>query len=305
MEKPETSGPDRDPASFRSGYVALVGEPNVGKSTLLNALVGQKLSIVSRKPQTTRHRVLGILTGPDHQCIFLDTPGLIEPRYRLHEAMMAAVQRSFEESDLIVFLVDPRKPDSAARTLERRPMTRPALLALNKMDLLRPEEALPVVERLTALHPFEAVIPISALKGFQIELLRREIVNRLPPGPPYYPPDLVTEQPERFFVAEIIREKIFERYRQEIPYSTQVNIVAFQEQPNRKDLIDAEIVVERATQKAILIGKGGTALKQLGTAARADIEALLERPVFLRLHVKVREDWRNSPTYLRSYGYEG
>lgn len=303
MEIPDTPGTEADPASFRSGYVALVGEPNVGKSTLLNALVGQKLSIVSNKPQTTRHQVLGILNGPDHQCIFLDTPGLIEPRYRLHEAMMAAVNRALDESDLIIFLVDPRNGKSAERTLEKRTLNRPAILVLNKMDLIRPEEALPVVDRLAQMHVFEAVVPISALKGFQVELLRHEIVSRLPPGPPYYPADLVTEQPERFFVAEIIREKIFERYRQEIPYSTQVNIVAFQEQANRKDLIDAEIVVERNTQKAILIGKGGAALKQLGTAARADIEALLERPVFLRLHVKVRDDWRDSPTYLRSYGY--
>ncbi len=305
MEIIERPGADTDPESFRSGYAVLVGEPNVGKSTLLNALVGQKLSIVSNKPQTTRHRVLGILNGPDHQCIFLDTPGLIEPRYRLHEAMMTAVGRALDEADLIVFIVDPRRGKAAERALENHRLARPAILVLNKMDLIRPEEALPLADRLTQLHAFETVVPISALKGFQVELLRHEIVTRLPFGPPYYPPDQVTEQPERFFVAEIIREKIFERYRQEIPYSTQVNIVAFQEQPDRKDLIDAEIVVERNTQKAILIGKGGAALKELGTRARADIETLLERPVFLRLHVKVRDDWRDNPTYLRSYGYDG
>lgn len=292
------------PEEFRSGYVAIIGQPNVGKSTLLNALVGRKLSIVTPKPQTTRHRVLGILSGPQFQCIFLDTPGIIQPHYRLHEAMMHAVESALGDADLLLFMVDARRKDVSEEVLSRVVTDRPALLVLNKIDLIKKEDALPLADKLSKLHAFESVIPISALNGYQVDVLKEEIIARLPPGPPYYPPEIVSEHPERFFVSEIIREKIFEQYRQEIPYSTQVNIVVFEERDDRKDFIDAEIVVERETQKGILIGKGGSALKRLGTTARRDIEAFLERSVYLQLHIKVRADWRDRPGFLRSYGYE-
>ena len=293
---------DAIPEGHRSGYVALVGKPNVGKSTLLNALLGQKLSIVTRKPQTTRHRVLGILSGDAYQIIFLDTPGLIEPRYKLQEAMMHAVSGAIAEADLLLFLADATRDRPDTFSLERIG-ERPALLLLNKIDLIPQEQALPLVEAYTALRAFEEIIPISALKGFNLDAVLRETVARLPLGPPFYPRDVISEQPERFFIAEIIREKIFETFRQEVPYAVQVNVVDYEEREGEKDLIHAEIVVERDSQKGILIGKGGQALKKIGTRARKDIEAFLEKPVFLRLHVKVRQDWRNRDTFLRSFGY--
>lgn len=290
------------PEGHRSGYVALIGKPNVGKSTLMNALIGRKLSIVTRKPQTTRHRVLGILSTEEMQIIFLDTPGIIKPRYRLHESMMHNVVDAVADADILLFMADAKQsdPDEFSLDVIRE---RNALLIINKMDLIRQEDALPLVDAYTSLRGFDAVVPISAQTGHNLDVLLTEIRNRLPIGPPFYPKDVVSEHPERFFVAEIIREKVFDLYREEIPYSAQVNVVNFEERKGEKDLISAEIVVERDTQKGIIIGKGGSALKKVGIAARADIEAFLERPVYLDLHVKVREDWRNKPTYLRSYGF--
>ncbi len=299
---PSALNPDAFPEDHRSGYVALVGRPNVGKSTLMNALLGRKLSIVTPKAQTTRHRILGILSGDDHQIIFLDTPGIIAPRYKLQEAMMHHVADALADADVVVFLADATQPRLDALSLAQLG-NRPALLAINKMDRIRQEDALPLVEAYLRERAFEAVVPISALKGHNLDALLVEIKKRLPPGPPFYPKDVLSEHPERFFVAEIIREKVFERYRQEIPYSTTVNIAGYEEREDGKDLIEAEIVVERETQKGILIGKGGRALKQVGTAARQDIEAFLGRPVFLKLFVKVRDDWRNREALLRSYGY--
>jgi GTP-binding protein Era len=290
------------PPDHRSGYVALIGKPNVGKSTLLNALMGRKLSIVTRKPQTTRHRILGILSGDGYQAILLDTPGIIQPRYKLQEAMMHSVRHAIDDADLLLFMADATLDRPDTFSLEQIG-EQPALLIINKMDKIPKEQALPLVQAYTELRHFEEVIPISALKGDNVDVVLRELLARLPLGPPFYPPDMISEHPERFFVSEIIREKIFEQFRQEVPYSTQVNIVAFEEREGRKDFIDAEIVVERDTQKGILIGKGGAALKRFGAAARQDIEAFLDRPVYLQLHVKVRGDWRNKDTYLRSYGY--
>ncbi|MGI9175853.1 MAG: GTPase Era [Rhodothermales bacterium] len=301
MEEP-LFDPDALPEGHRSGYVALIGKPNVGKSTLMNALLGQKLSIVTKKPQTTRHRVLGILSGDDYQAIFLDTPGIIQPRYKLQESMMHAVAGAIDDADVLLFLADATRDRPDTFSLERIG-NRPALLLLNKIDLIPQEEALPLVETYTALRAFEEIIPISALKGFNLDVLLRETITRLPLGPPFYPRDIISEQPERFFIAEIIREKIFEMFRQEIPYSVQVNIVNYEERPAEKDLIHAEIVVERDSQKGILIGKGGQALKKIGTRARKDIEAFVNGSVYLDLHVKVRQDWRNRDTFLRSYGY--
>jgi len=291
------------PADHRSGYVTLVGKPNAGKSTLLNALLGRKLSIVTPKAQTTRHRILGIYSDAALQIIFLDTPGIIEPRYKLQEIMMHTVAGAVADADLLVFLADAQqdRPD----TLSLKHIgPRPAILAINKIDLIRQEEALPLVAQYTALRTFEEVIPISALIGYQLDVLMHAIQQRLPLGPPFYPKDVISEYPERFFIAEIIREKVFEQYRQEVPYSTAVNVINYEANPEGKDLIDAEIVVERDSQKGILIGKGGQALKQVGTVARKDIEAFLGKPVFLKLFVKVRSDWRNRDVLLRSYGYE-
>ncbi len=290
------------PKGHRSGYVALVGKPNVGKSTLMNALVGRKLAIVTAKPQTTRHRILGIRSEKDHQIIFLDTPGIIEPRYKLHQSMMKNVSGAIADADLLLFMADATQDQPDTFSLDHIGDT-PAILVINKIDLIKTEAALPLVEAYTKLRVFEEVVPVSALKKQNLNALLEIIVARLPVGPPFYPQDVLSEHPERFFISEIIREKIFEHYRQEIPYSTQVNIVAFEERDQKKDFIDAEIVVERDTQKGILIGKGGQALKRIGATARRDIEAFLDRGVYLQLHVKVRDDWRNTDTYLRSYGY--
>ena len=204
------------PEGHRSGYVALIGKPNVGKSTLMNALIGFKLSIVTNKPQTTRHRIIGILSGEGYQVIFLDTPGVIEPRYRLHEAMMHSVRDSIAEADMLLFMADATldRPDELSLELigDRR-----AILVINKMDLIRKEDALPLVETYGELREFEEVVPVSAATGYNVDLLRKLIIERLPEGPPFYPPEMISEHPERFFISEIIREKIFEQFRQEMP----------------------------------------------------------------------------------------
>lgn len=303
---PESPQPASEEPLFdgdhRCGYVALIGKPNVGKSTLLNALMGQKLSIVTHRPQTTRRRVLGILSGDDHQVILLDTPGIIEPRYGLQKAMMNDVRTSTSDADLLVFMADATR-DKVDDLSLKYVGKRPAILVLNKIDKIRQEDVLPLVTAYMEAHDFEDVIPVSALKGKNLDVLMQAVLKRLPHGPAFYPREMISEQPERFFVAEIIREKIFKLYRQEVPYSTQVNVISWEEREGDKDLIHADIVVERDSQKGILIGKGGKALKKIGTFAREDIEGFIDRPVFLKLHVKVRGDWRNSDGQLRSFGY--
>lgn len=303
--KPPSSDPlVGDPTEHRSGYVALIGKPNAGKSTLLNALLRHRLSIVTAKPQTTRHRVLGILSDPGYQIIFLDTPGVIKPRYGLQEAMMRSVRRAVVDADLTLFIADATRESPDTLSLEELRDT-PAILVLNKTDLMKQEEALPLVERYVALRSFVDVVPISARKGTNLDVLLDIIVSRMPIGPPFYPSDMISEHPERFFVAEIIREKVFLKFGQEVPYSAQVNIVAYDEKTETgKDMIEAEIVVERDSQKAILIGKQGAAIKDVGIRARKSIEKFLERPVYLKLFVKVRKGWRDSDTHLRSFGYD-
>ena len=293
---------DDIPDGNRSGYVSLIGKPNVGKSTLMNALLGQKLSIVTRKPQTTRHRIVGIHSGPEHQVIFQDTPGIITPEYGLHEAMMGQVKTAIRDADLLLFLADATYDTPDTLSLEHI-HDKPAVLVLTKMDLIPQDQALPLVEKYVDLHAFEEVVPTSALNGFNLDVLLDTVRNHLPEGPPFYPKDMVSEHPERFFVAEIIREKILEYFHQEVPYSAQVNIVQYKERADSKDFIDAEIVVTRESHKGILIGKGGQALKRLGKAARRGIEEFVGGSVYLQLHVKVRKDWRDRDSFLREYGY--
>ena len=286
----------------RSGYVTLIGKPNVGKSTLLNALLRRKLSIVTAKAQTTRHRVLGILTDETSQIVFLDTPGTIKPRYRLHDAMMRALSAAVADADLLLFMADSRADDPDTLSL-RRAERQPAILAINKIDLIRHEDVLPLVERYLALRAFEAVVPISARTGFNLDALLHEIRVRMPYGPQYYPADMLSEHPERFFIGEIIREKVFERFSHEVPYAVAVQVTRYEERAGGKDYIEVDIIVERDSQKGILIGSGGRALKRAGTAARKDIEAFIGGCVYLMLRVKVRPNWRNRDTLLRSYGY--
>lgn len=287
----------------KCGYVAIIGKPNAGKSTLINALMGQKMSIVTDKPQTTRHRILYLLSEDDYQLIVLDTPGLVEPRYHLHEMMMKNVQRSIDDADLVIFLTDTRTkiPDEEGIELLGK---KPSMLVINKLDLIDQRQTLPLAEAYLRKHPFDEIVPISALKGKNLDVLLKLMVDYLPEGPALYPKDMLSEHPNRFFVSEIIREKIFELFSNEIPYSTQVNIANYKEgDAHRKDVIDAEIVVDKKSQKGILIGKKGEAIKKVGQEAREDIEAFIGRPVYLQLFVKVREDWRNSEGLLNSFGY--
>jgi GTPase len=289
---------------YKAGYVALVGKPNVGKSTLMNALVGQKLSIATHKPQTTRHRILGILSKNNYQAIFLDTPGLIDPRYALQQIMVEKIHRAVSDADMVLVILDitePDIPDAIIRSIDSRSI--PVFLILNKCDLINRNDALPVIEKLNRTYSCTGIIPVSALLGEGIDILEDQIAIHLPEHPPYYPQDIVTEHPERFFVAEIIREQIFLLYEEEIPYSTTVLIEDFTEQEGRKDVIRAEIVVDRESQKPIIIGKGGAKLKSLGVRARKQIEEFLGRPVYLQLFVKTREKWRNTDAWLKRFGY--
>jgi GTP-binding protein Era len=303
-------GREQANSTFRAGYVAIIGDPNVGKSTLMNTLIGQKISIVTNKPQTTRHKILGILSGGQHQIVFLDTPGLLAPRYLLQEAMMAFAHSAIHDADLIFFMIDATNPllgpeiehDTAFKTLKS--FNKPAYLIINKTDLVEKQSILSIIAFYADKYSFREIFPISALHRQNTDELMETLVKELPEHPPYYPLDIVSEHSERFFVAEIIREKIFEQFREEIPYSTTVDIIDFKEQEGRKDLISAEIFVERESQKGILIGKKGVALREVGEKARKDIEVFLDRPVYLEIHVKVREKWREKDEWLKRLGYK-
>ncbi|HCV43948.1 MAG TPA: GTPase Era [Bacteroidetes bacterium] len=296
--------------NFRCGYVAIIGEPNVGKSTLMNGLMGQKLSIVTPKPQTTRHKVLGLLSTNEHQVIFLDTPGIIKPKYLLHEAMMAFASSALEDADVVLFMIDATDPKVGVDLTHEEAFSRlkglqkPVILVINKADLVNKVEILPVIDFYSKAFAFKEIFPVSALKLDGTADLLKAIVRELPQHQPFYPLDIVSEQSERFFVAEIIREKIFEKYQQEIPYSTTVDIAEFKEREAGKTFISADIYVERDSQKGILIGKGGEALKQIGRWARKDIETFLHHPVFLEMRVKVRADWREDKAWLARLGYK-
>jgi len=290
---------------FKAGYVAIVGRPNVGKSTLMNAFLQQKLAIVSPRPQTTRNRILGILHGPEHQVIFHDTPGFIEPKYLLQETMKKSVLASLDEADLVLVMIEGLglKEDDR-RVLElTKTVNKPKLLVINKVDRINKDILLPLMTEMQTMDDYKAMIPISALEKDGLESLQATIVEHLPAGLPFYPPDMISDEPERFFVSEIIREQIFLKFSEEIPYSTAVRIDDFKERPGRKDYIRAVIVVERDSQKPILIGKGGKALKSIGAAARLEIERFLQRPIYLELHISVQKNWRKNATAIKRLGY--
>ncbi|XP_009593229.1 GTPase ERA-like, chloroplastic [Nicotiana tomentosiformis] len=297
--------------NHRSGYVAVVGKPNVGKSTLSNQMVGQKLSIVTDKPQTTRHRVLGICSGPEYQMILYDTPGVIEKKmHKLDSMMMKNVRSAAVNADCVVVVVDACKaPEKIDEVLEEGvgdlKYKVPTLLVLNKKDLIKPGEIAKKLEWYEKFTDVDEVIPVSAKYGHGVEDIKDWILSKLPLGPAYYPKDIASEHPERFFVAEIVREKIFLQYRNEVPYACQVNVVSYKTRPNAKDFIQVEVIVEKNTQKIILIGKEGKALKLLATAARLDIEDFLQKKVFLEVEVKVKENWRQNEGLLKNYGYGG
>ncbi len=289
----------------RSGFVNIIGRPNVGKSTLMNVLLGEKLSIVTPKAQTTRHRIIGLLNGDDYQIVFSDTPGIItDPKYELHKAMMRPVIISLEDADLILFITDIfEKEKELAGFLDKLSVIpQPKILVINKIDLLKKDELEIKIEAWAEKNIFSVVIPVSALDKINIDKLLDVILKHLPEHPPYYPKDELTDRNVRYFVSEIIREKIFMNYKQEIPYSCEVMVTEYQESKDI-DRIRAEIFIERESQKAIIIGKKGSALKKIGIESRADIENLVGKQVFLELFVKVKQNWRDDERILKGLGY--
>ena len=290
--------------SHKAGFVSLVGKPNVGKSTLMNALVGEKLSIVTPKAQTTRHRILGIVNEPDSQIVFSDTPGVIKPVYGMQESMMSFVNGSLVDADIILFVTDINEKYDENDVLEKlAKTTSPIAVVINKID--KSNEEL-VKEKILyweeKLKP-QAIFAVSALHDHNVPAVMQFIMDNLPEHPAYYDKDTLTDRNERFFVSEIIREKVFELYDKEIPYSTEVIITAFKDEA-KIIRISSEIIVERDSQKNIIIGKAGEMLKKVGTYARKDMEEFLQKKVFLEMFVKVIPDWRNRKNYLKSFGYE-
>lgn len=270
----------------------------------MNRLLGRKLSAVTPKPQTTRHRILSVLSGRNHQIIFFDTPGLLEPKYELQELMVKRAYSALSDSEVILVMVEPRHFELHQDLLNRlKRAGKPTILAINKIDLVKKESILPLIDAYSNTFGFNEIVPISALTGDGLDTLLEQIVNLLPEGEPFYPEEVLTTHPERFFVEEIIREKVFNLFGEEVPYSVSVHVDEFREREGRKDYIRVILYVERDSQKAILIGKGGEALKRVGELSRFDIESFLGRPVYLELRVKTRKEWRRKKTDLRQLGY--
>lgn len=293
--------------NFKSGYVAIIGKPNVGKSTLINDFLECKLSIVTPKPQTTRKKIMGVLTKEDYQLIFYDTPGIIEPRYELQKYMVKAAYGAIEDADVILLMVEPWKPptDEDKEVLKKLSyVNTPVILAINKVDLVEKDSLIPIISAYDTQLKFAEIVPVSALKGVNIDLMLSLIVKYLPEGEPFYPEDYMTDYNERFLASEIIREKIFEFYGEEIPYSTTVEIEEFKEREVGKDFIRAIIYVERNSQKGIIIGENGKAIKQVGVIAREEIEKQIGRKVYLELQVKVMKKWRKDKSKLQKLGYK-
>ena len=296
---------------FKSGFVNIIGRPNVGKSTLMNALVGENMSIVTHKPQTTRHRIFGILSGDDFQIVFSDTPGFVlQPAYKMHEAMNDFIAQSFEDADVMLFVTVPGELFNGENELIKRLKTAecPKILLINKTDMFTEEQIFEQEKLMRTLAPFAYVFKISALKERGFGYLLDVIKEKLPLSPPYFPDDQLTDRTERFFVGEIIREKILLNYREEIPYASEVNVDGFKETKTKAGesiaKISATIYIARETQKMILLGKNGSAIKKLGTDARVDIEKFLGNKVHLELTVKVRDNWRDDDKALKHFGYK-
>ncbi len=294
-------------ADFRSGFVAIAGAPNVGKSTLLNQMLGEKLAITSKKPQTTRNRILGVLHRPGSQLVFLDTPGIHQARRPLNIRIVDAALTAMGDVDVILLVVDAAGPDPDAEAFlvkKLNTLRQPVVLVLNKIDLIKKPLLLSIMDQWSKKYSFEAIIPVSAILGAQVEELIETVESLLPKGPPLFPEDTITDMPERFIAAEMIREKVFRTTGQEIPYSTAVSVDSFSEQ--RKGAlvkINATIHVERASQKGMVIGKNGSKLKQIGQAARQEIERMLGTKVFLKLFVRVQKNWSKDTKALRKFGY--
>lgn len=293
-------------ASFKSGFVNIFGPPNAGKSTLLNALLGEQLVITSAKVQTTRHRILGIMTEDNYQIIFSDTPGIIEPKYKLHQKMMQQVKSALEDADVAILMNDITEDPSTFQVVtDLLRLKVPVLFLLNKTDLLKNEAAIEERVRLyREAYPQWELLPVSAGKGTNIDKIIPKVLEHLPEAPPFYPDDNISDRPMRFFVSELIREQIYDLYQDEIPYHSAVLIQAYEEKTTLT-VIKADIIVSRETQKMILLGKGGKSIKELGIRSRKKIEEFVDGKVHLELFVKVRPKWRDNENYLREYGYNG
>jgi len=288
----------------KAGYVNIIGKPNVGKSTLMNAMVGEKLSIITSRAQTTRHRIHGILNTPEYQVIFSDTPGILDPSYKLQETMLKAARSALVDADVLIYLTEMGEtPDPEDPFLQKVAKARmPVLLVINKIDLSNQEKVVKCMEQWDEILPKAEKIPISALKKFNVESIFKRILDHLPESPPYYPKDALTDKSERFFVGEMIREKILLYYKQEIPYAVEVEVESFKEEAGLIR-ISALIYVERESQKGILIGNEGKALKKVGRESRLDMEDFFQKKVFLELRVKVKKDWRNNERFIKNFGY--
>ncbi len=289
----------------KSGFVNIVGNPNVGKSTLMNALVGERISIITSKAQTTRHRILGIVNGDDFQIVYSDTPGVLKPNYRLQESMLNFSRSALTDADVLLYVTDVFDAyEKNIDFIEKVNLnTAPLLLIINKIDLIDEEKLVALVEKWKTLTPRAEIYPVSAIEKFNIEPLFKRIKELLPESPAFFDKDQLTDKSERFFVTEIIREKILLNYDKEIPYSVEVEVEQFKEEGNLL-IIYAVIYAERDSQKGIIIGHGGKSLKKVGTEARKDLEAFFEKKVFLELFVKVEKDWRNKDTKLKGFGYK-
>lgn len=291
----------------KSGFVAIVGRPNVGKSTLLNRIVGQKIAIMSDKAQTTRNKIQGVYTTPEAQLIFIDTPGIHKPRHRLGDFMVDAAYSAIREVDAVLFMIaaDQKRGKGDDFIIERLKDTKsPVYLVINKIDKVHPDALLGIIEDYRQQMEFKEIIPISATEGNNFDTLMTTLVDQMPEGPQYFPDDQITDHPERFVVSELVREKVLLLTRDEVPHSVAVVVDSMKRNENDKIHIQATIIVERDSQKGIIIGKGGKMLKDIGTKARRDIETLLGDKVYLELWVKVQKDWRDKQTYLTDYGYK-
>ncbi|MGA5661623.1 GTPase Era [Bacillus bombysepticus] len=291
---------------YKSGFVSIIGRPNVGKSTFLNRIIGQKIAIMSDKPQTTRNKIQGVYTENDSQVIFIDTPGIHKPKHKLGDFMVKMAQTTLKEVDIVLFMVNAVEGFGRGEEfiIEKLKETKqPVFLVINKIDQVHPEQLLELIDQYRKLHDFAEIVPISALDGNNVEALIGTIKKYLPEGPQYYPDNQVTDHPERFIIAELIREKVLHLTREEVPHSVAVVIDAIQKREGGAVYINATIVVERASQKGIIIGKQGKMLKEVGKRARFDIEALLGSKVFLEVWVKVQKDWRNKMSQLRDLGF--
>lgn len=288
----------------RSGFVNILGNPNVGKSTIMNALVGEKLSIITSKAQTTRHRIMGIVNGEDFQIVYSDTPGILRPMYKLQETMMNFVNTALSDADMILYITDvtERSANEGEYIDKIKKSGIHVIVAINKIDLTNQDELEKIVESWHTAFPDSPIVPLSALKNFNLDSLLNSILDKLPENPPFFPKDQLTDKYERFFASEIIREKILVNYKKEIPYSVEIEIESFKEE---KDIIKirALIHVTRDSQKGIIIGHRGSMLKRVGTEARHDMEDFFQKKVFLELYVKVTKDWRDKPLVLKRFGY--